>query len=111
MFQKRAQHKSGSGVVTAKECGDGFLVTVNKEQLPPHYSQTHATEDDALADFDRLAVATMTIPEASQWYSIPRPTLYRAASEGRLDARKSGGTWLIAREAMERYAAEYEPRQ
>jgi excisionase family DNA binding protein len=55
--------------------------------------------------------ATMTVSEASDWYSIPKPTLYRAAAEGRLDARKSGGTWLVERQAMERYAAEYEPRQ
>jgi excisionase family DNA binding protein len=69
--------------------GDYRAVEVSPEFLPPD---------------------TMTIPEASDWYSIPKPTLYRAAAEGRLDARKSGGTWLVAREAMEAYAAEYEPR-
>lgn len=49
-----ARHKSGNGTVALKESNRGYIVTVNKEAMPPHYSKEHATHQEAAADFERL---------------------------------------------------------
>ena len=50
-----AEHKSGNGTVVMKEGDRGYIVTVNKGGLPPHYSKEHATYQVAAEDFERLA--------------------------------------------------------
>lgn len=51
----------------------------------------------------------MTIAEAaSRWAYVPQ-TLHKAITEGRLQATKSAGTWLVAYEDM--VAAYGQPKQ
>jgi len=50
-----AQNKSGNGLVVLKEGDLGYIVTVSKGAMPPHYSKEHATYQEAAADFARLA--------------------------------------------------------
>lgn len=45
----------------------------------------------------------ITIREAAEWANISPTTLYSAAQEGRLDAYKSGATWLVTRYEVERF--------
>lgn len=54
---QEATHKSGTGTVVLKEGDMGYIVTVRKEGLPPHYSQEHATLAEAEAEFERLTEA------------------------------------------------------
>jgi hypothetical protein len=54
MVRKEAQRADG-GTVVLKEHDYGYLVTVHKEALPPHYSKFHSKLADAEADFERLA--------------------------------------------------------
>jgi excisionase family DNA binding protein len=56
-----ATHKSGEGTVVMKEGDTGYIVTVNKEAMPPHYSKEHATYQEAAAGFERLTKETMMI--------------------------------------------------
>lgn len=55
MIIKQATHKSGEGTVSLREADLGWIVTVHKEALPPHYSQEFGDFIDAGHDFDRLA--------------------------------------------------------
>ena len=50
-----AEHKSGNGTVVLKEGDRGYIVTVHKEALPPHYSKEHKTYSEAAKNFRRLA--------------------------------------------------------
>jgi hypothetical protein len=43
----------------------------------------------------------MTLREAAARYGIPYSTLTTAIYEGRLDARKSAGTWLTTEAAID----------
>jgi hypothetical protein len=47
----------------------------------------------------------MTLTEASATFGIPYPTLAEWARLGKLDARRSGGTWLTTLQAIERATA------
>jgi predicted transcriptional regulator len=51
----KGKHKSGQGQVVMKEGDRGYIVTVNKEGLPPHYSKEHPSEQEARKDFNRLS--------------------------------------------------------
>jgi len=44
---------------------------------------------------------TLTLKEAENLYGIAADTLRRACWQGRLTARKSGGTWLVLRGDLE----------
>jgi excisionase family DNA binding protein len=50
----------------------------------------------------------MTAQEAAQRWGLAASTVYRAITEQRLKATKSGGTWLIAQADMQ--AAYGEPQ-
>lgn len=50
----------------------------------------------------------MTAQEAAQRWGLAASTVYRAITEHRLEAVKSGGTWLITQAAM--VAAYGEPK-
>ena len=50
-----AEHKSGNGTVVMKEGDTGYIVTVHKQALPPHYSKEYATYQEAAKDFERMA--------------------------------------------------------
>jgi excisionase family DNA binding protein len=52
----------------------------------------------------------LTVPTAAQEFNIPEQTLYSAIREGRLEAQKVGGTWIIEREGAERFAETWTPR-
>jgi len=52
----------------------------------------------------------LTIPAAAERYEIPAPTIYSAVREGRLEAQKMGGTWLIEREILEQFVKQWKPR-
>ena len=45
----------------------------------------------------------ITITEAAENYQIPYSTLAEWVREGKLDARKSGGTWLTTPEIIEQF--------
>ena len=47
----------------------------------------------------------MTLRELEKETGVNRDTLYMAIYSGRLDARKSGGTWLSSPAAVERAIA------
>jgi predicted transcriptional regulator len=50
----QAEHKSGTATVVLKEGDRGYLVTVHKEQMPPHYSEEFTTHEEAKQKFDSL---------------------------------------------------------
>jgi len=41
-----------------------------------------------------------TLSELSKQFNIPIATLKSAAQDGRITARKSGGTWLVAEDEL-----------
>jgi len=55
MYKKQATHKSGNGTVVVKETDGGYVVTVHKQALPPHYRKVFATKAAAKAHFKRLS--------------------------------------------------------
>ncbi|HBC94797.1 MAG TPA: hypothetical protein DCZ10_18340 [Pelotomaculum sp.] len=44
----------------------------------------------------------LTSPEAARLWRLHPDSLKKACQQGRITARKSGGTWLVSRTAMER---------
>jgi hypothetical protein len=56
-------------------------------------------------DRRRREAEPVTLAELSQEYGILHNTLLQACIAGRLEARKSGGTWLAARAALDRAIA------
>ena len=71
-----AEHKSGNGTVVMKEGDRGYIVTVNREQMPPHYSKPHDSFQEAAADFERLAkerepVTIYIAKDADYWGAEP----------------------------------------
>jgi hypothetical protein len=50
----QAEHKSGTATVVLKEGDRGYLVTVHKGQMPPHYSEEFTTHEEAKQKFDSL---------------------------------------------------------
>jgi hypothetical protein len=55
---KIATHKSGEGTVVLKEGGRGYIVTVHREALPPHYSKEFDTRGEAEQRFAELTKPT-----------------------------------------------------
>lgn len=55
----------------------------------------------------------MTLSEVSEKFNIPIRTLQKAAEDGRLPAKKSGGTWLVNVEKPEfkQFIDKYRPRE
>jgi len=56
---KSTQHKNGEGTVVLKEGNTGYIVTVHREALPPHYSREFDTRGQAE---DRFAELTRPTP-------------------------------------------------
>jgi hypothetical protein len=54
MKKMKQAKNSRNETVVMKECGDSYIVTVSKEQLPPHYSKLHETRQSAEKDYRRL---------------------------------------------------------
>jgi len=55
---KSATHKSGEGTVAMTEGDLGYIVTVHKEALPPHYTEEFDTRGQAEERFAELTKPT-----------------------------------------------------
>ena len=55
---------------------------------------------------DPVSDKAITLPEAARLYPLAYATLAQAVREGRLEAWRSGVTWLTTRAAIERDIAE-----
>jgi len=58
----------------------------------------------------QLNMGMSTVPVAAEELGIHEQTIYSAIHDGRLDAKRIGGIWIIEREEAERFVEEWKPR-
>lgn len=90
---------AANGLLTAEEAAECLAGADLKAGGGGDIAVARQAIDSRLAEKGKQI---LTLPEASRIYGIPYPTLAEWAREGKITARKSGGTWLVAREVIER---------
>jgi len=100
--QARAYQMSERFEIYLRPSGGFWIRTdnVDSETYTYHIYKT----GDIIAEIPNDAfrfIFEITLSEASDIYGIPYPTLAEWSRIGKLDARKSGGTWLTTKQAVE----------